>query len=256
MIIPDHCKGYSEVLEWDPGDEDKRAMTMTQLALGISLRDDATFANYYTQANLACVSSLQAITSGVGDASVYLSGVEGAGKTHLLQAACHHAQLLGRTIAYVPMTDKEWYTSAVLEDLERRDLICIDDLDAIAGDRVWEVAFFDLYNRVKQAGKHIIFSASTQLQSSCFQLMDLRSRLAWGLVYHLSPLNDEEKLAALQLRARNRGLILSADVMHFLMNRYSRHMTDLFRALDKLDKASLMMQRRVTIPFVKEILKI
>lgn len=231
-------------------------MTMTQLALGISLRDDATFANYHTQANLACVASVQAIANGAGDTSIYLSGIKGSGKTHLLQAACHHAQLQKLTIAYIPMMEKEWYTIDVLENLEQRDVICIDDIDAIAGEPLWEEAFFDLYNRVKQAGKHIIFSASTQLQASSYQLMDLRSRLAWGLVYHLSPLSDEEKLAAVKLRARNRGLILTTDVMNFLMNRYSRHMTDLFRAVDKLDKASLMMQRRVTIPFVKDILKI
>ncbi len=87
-------------------------------------------------------------------------------------------------------------------------------------------------------------------------LADLKSRLTTGLILQLHDLNDNDKIAALQIHARQHGLDLSVDVGHFLLKRYSRALPALLSLLEQLDLASLAAQRRLTIPFVKEVLKL
>ncbi|MER2890704.1 DnaA inactivator Hda, partial [Escherichia coli] len=87
-------------------------------------------------------------------------------------------------------------------------------------------------------------------------LPDLASRLDWGQIYKLQPLSDEDKLQALQLRAKQRGFELPEDVGRFLLKRLDREMRTLFDTLDQLDRASITAQRKLTIPFVKDILKL
>ncbi len=231
-------------------------MSTEQLTLSVSLRDDATFSNYFTQENAFAVRALQELAQAKGESSIYLWGKTGTGRSHLLQAICHEAQAGAFVASYLPLSEHAFLDPAMCEGLESMDIICIDDVDAIAGQKVWEEALFHLFNRVRSANKHIVFAATAALQDNPITLPDLRSRLAWGLTYQLKPLTDEEKVAALNLRAGNRGINIPLDVAQFLFNRYSRDMNDLFAALDKLDQASLSEQRKITIPFIKQILKI
>lgn len=231
-------------------------MTETQLTLSISLRDDATFANYYSLENLGLVEQLQTMATGKGEQSIFIWGAQATGKSHLLQAVCHEADSQGLTSAYLPLRDHIFLSPDMCENLEIMDLICIDDLESIAGQTVWEVALFHLFNRVKDAGHRIIFSADKNVSELGIQLPDLRSRLTWGLNYQIKPLTDEEKLAALKLRARHRGMSLPLDVTQFILNHYSRDMSRLFSALDTLDKLSLAEHRKLTIPFVKTALRL
>ena len=88
------------------------------------------------------------------------------------------------------------------------------------------------------------------------QLPDLASRLTWGEVYQLAPLNDKQKIDVLQKAAYQRGIELPDETANFLFKRLERDMKTLFNALEKLDQASLQAQRKLTIPFVKEILSL
>ena len=86
-------------------------------------------------------------------------------------------------------------------------------------------------------------------------LADLHSRLAGSLVLYLRPLRDEDKAAALRLQARQRGMEMSAEVGVYLLRRCPRDMAALFSLLDVLDRATLAAQRKLTVPFVKEVLR-
>ena len=83
---------------------------------------------------------------------------------------------------------------------------------------------------------------------------DLRSRLGWGLIYQLKVLDDQQRLQALQLRARQRGCEMPYETGRYLMRRLPRNMAALFDLLDQLDEASLVAQRKLTVPFVKSVL--
>ncbi len=225
----------------------------TQLALPLGLRDDATFDNFYKGVNEHCNAALISAASGLDYPFIYLWGQVGAGRTHLLQAACCDATQKNRTSLYLPLATPE-LTPQILHDLEHINLVCIDDIDAIAQNKPWEEALFYLYNRIRDTGQTLIIAGAHPPQRLGLGLPDLASRLAWGVVFQVHILSDEDKLAALAMRAKLRGLVLSDEVGQFLLRRCPRSMSELFAILDTLDKASLQAQRKLTIPFVKSVL--
>lgn len=224
----------------------------TQLTLSVTLRDEATFDNYVTD-NQALVYDLRAMAAGAGEQSLFLFGPEGTGKTHLLEATCVAAYAKSRQAHFLPL-GKATLAPACLEDLEHADLVCIDDVHIVLQDRDWEEALFHFYNRAKATGCRMVFSSRSPLNSLSFTLPDLQSRLAWGLIYGIKTPNDEERRAILQWRAHQRGLKLPDPVVNYLMHRYSRHVGELLLALDKLDRASLMLKQGITLNLVKAVL--
>jgi DnaA family protein len=227
---------------------------IVQLPLGISLRDSATFANYFAGENVEIVEYLQQHSGMREEPCVYLWGGAGTGKTHLLQAACHSVASRDMTTAYLPLSQAEEFLPAILEGMAELSLVCVDDIDAIAGKDDWEKALFHLYNRMRETGNHLMIAGSGSPASLGIRLPDLASRLAWGAVFHLHQLNDEEKILALQLRATAKGMDMPGDVARFLLNRCRRDMPALYSMLDRLDQISLSAQRRLTIPFIKEFM--
>lgn len=225
---------------------------LNQLSLRMWLRESATFANYVAGSNLQVITALQQACSGGSERFIYLWGSDGVGKSHLLQAACHAAAEHGSV--YLPLSEPG-LAPEMLEGLEQMAVVAVDNIDAIAGQREWETALFHLYNRIRDQGHGVLLIAANQpLAAVAIKLPDLRSRLAWGLVFQLHTLSDAEKLAALQQRARQRGFELSEEVGRYLLRHYQRDMSALFELLELLDQRSLAQQRRLTIPFVKEVI--
>jgi len=226
-----------------------------QVPLGLS-KDEATFANYYAGKNTHIVEELKAAATGVGEQIIYLYGAYGLGCSHLLQATCHYAHQQKVQSVYLPLSELRQYSPDMLLGLERYPLLCVDDLHKVAGESEWEEALFHLFNRIRDAGGRMIFAANDVPQSLSLHLPDLISRLSWGLVYELLPLTNQEKLSVFSMRAHKRGIHLPDEVGKYILTHYSRHMGALFNALDMLDRATLAAQRRLTIPFVKEVLEI
>jgi DnaA family protein len=222
-----------------------------QLPLQIRFRDDTTFAEFVRGRNAEAVQHLQH-AFGAGQ-SVYLWGAAGTGKTHLLQAACRLAAGRGEPVVYVPLRQRDEYSPALLEGLEALALVSIDDIDAVAGAAAWEAALFHLFNRVRERGGRLAISGAASPRALGLGLPDLATRLAWGLVFQLHALDDEEKAQALRLRARARGMEMPEAVARYLLQRHARDMGALFALLERLDRASLAAQRRLTVPFVREV---
>ncbi|MFE1813707.1 DnaA regulatory inactivator Hda [Pseudomonas sp. 1D4] len=232
-------------------------MKPIQLPLGVRLRDDATFANYYPGANAAALGYVERLCepdAGWTESLIYLWGAEGVGRSHLQQAACLRFEQRGEQAVYLPLADLVQYGTAILDNLEQCELVCLDDLDAVAGRADWEEALFHLFNRLRDAGRKLLLAANTAPRELRIALPDLKSRLTLALIFQLHALSDEDKLRALQLRASRRGLHLTEEVGRFIMTRGSRNMSVLFDILERLDQASLQAQRKLTIPFLKETL--
>jgi DnaA family protein len=225
-----------------------------QLLLGLALRESARFDCFHAGANGEPVLALRQAAGGSGEGFVYISGATGTGKTHLLQAACRLAGDAGRSGTYLPLALHAELDPAMLAGLEAMELVCLDDVDAPAGDAAWEHALFDLFNRVRAAGTTLLAAGRERPERAGFALPDLASRLAWGVTYTLHPPAEADVLAALTLRARARGLDLPGATAHFLMRRLPRDLATAFDLLDRLDEASLAEQRRLTVPFVKSVL--
>ena len=225
-----------------------------QLTLPVGLRDDATFANFYGQQNVELLAHLAKMACGTGEQYLYFWGQAGVGRSHLLQAVCHQAVATMQTCFYLPLACKEVSNPQILEGLEQIQVVCIDDVDLIAGIPAWEEALFHFYNCIQITGNRLIVTAQHPAPHLNLQLADLVSRLNAGLSLHLPDLTDDEKLQALQLRAKARGINLSSAVGKYLLLHCSRSLAHLFQILQRLEEASLIAKHRLTIPFVKAVL--
>ncbi|MDO8596934.1 MAG: DnaA regulatory inactivator Hda [Sulfuricaulis sp.] len=230
-----------------------------QLALNLRLKDGSSFSNFLPGPNREALERLRTAVVAAAtrekalDKMLFLWGTEGCGKSHLLQAACRLAQELGMAPVYVPLAEAAELSPSLLEGAEQAALDCLDDMERVAGRTDWEAALFSLTERMRTTGGMQVCAANLPPGRLGLRLPDLTSRLAWGTVYALQPLGDAEKLEAVRLRARNRGFEMPEDVVQYILSRYPRDMRSLFDLLDRIDRASLTHQRRVTIPFLREL---
>lgn len=232
-------------------------MVTEQIPLRFAWQDGLSFENFFSneslKSNAEAIHHLQKMVVGETSAEqfLFLWGFSNAGKSHLLQAACQQASDSGLSVAYLPLIDIGNLDPEMFSGLEQMSLVCIDDVQALAGNDLCEEALFHLYNRMREAGNKMIVAGDVAPNALPIKLADLQSRLSWGPVFHLQELNDENKIAALQLRANIRGFELTEEVGQFLIRRSARDMSSLFALLDKLDEASLAQHRKLTIPFVR-----
>ena len=228
--------------------------TPKQIPFRFQLDSDASFANFFVAAkNAAAVYALKNQLEPAGEEVIYLWGAEGVGRSHLLQAAAHYAIEHDASAIYIPLSDVLSFAAAdILENLELQNIICLDELDSIGGNPDWEQALFHFYNRVRDSGHRLLLAAAVPPNEIKVQLADLKSRLTWGVTFHLHPLSDEEKVQALQLRGAERGIEVTSEVANYILHRSARGINDLFKRLEELDDASLAEQRKLTIPFVKQ----
>ncbi len=225
-----------------------------QLPLNLSLRDGASFENFYAVRNAEAVARLTAAAQAAPiDRTLFIWGESACGKTHLLQATCRLADQHGKRCAYIPFSLAAELSTGILDEMEQHALVCLDDLHCIAGEERWEAALFGLYERLRAAGGALIASASATPGHLGLRMPELATRLAGGIVYHLQPLSDADKLIVLRRRAQSRGLQMPEEVARYVLHRYPRDLQALFRLLDRLDRASLAEQRRLTIPFIRSL---
>ncbi len=212
------------------------------------LRTHAVFESFWPGHNGEAVAALRAPSA----APLWLWGAGGSGKTHLLQAVCAAA---GEAAAYFPLSSSPALPPEALQGFELTRVLCLDDVDAVAGDPAWERALFRLFNEAAELRTRLIFAATVPPRQSDWRLEDWRSRAAACIVYQLRELDDDGRIEALRLRAAQRGLQLPYETSEYLLKRMPRDLRSLFEILDQLDEASLIAQRRLTIPFIRAALE-
>ena len=226
-----------------------------QLPLTFEPRERYTFNAFVAGQDQLAVDLIRQMASGEGETQILVWADQGHGKSHLLQAACNLASQSQMTVCYLPAREIIDSSTQLFEGLEQLDMVCLDDIDVMMQSAEWEEALFDLINRIRDAGKSLLLAANKSPESCAMYLADLRSRLSWGPVFHLHELDDEDKVTAMQKRADQSGLEMTDNVANYLLTHYPRDLFDLFERLDHLDKASMAMQRRLTIPFIKSVLE-
>lgn len=230
------------------------SIAQNQLTLRLSPKDifrldNFLFSNPELEHAVREFCSLQSVDS------LYLWGETGSGKSHLLIAITEQLIQSGHQVVYQSLAEMLSSSSAqVLDTFDHADVICLDDLDAIAGHADWEEALFHCFNRRREASKQIVLASHFNPNQLNIQLADLRSRLATSLVYQLQFTDDNDKQAALMLQAQSRGLQLPEEVAQYLLRRHGRDMPKLMQILQQLDAASLEAQRKLTVPFVRQTL--
>jgi len=230
-----------------------------QLAFALTGNDKASFENYWAGKSVELVNVIKASAEIIEPVSadkprvIYFYGSSGVGKSHLLFAALRHAKELNAKTSYLSLSDA-YVSPDMLAVVDVHNLVCIDDVDAWAGDKEKERALFSMFEQIKHAGGQLLLSSTRPPEAAEFVIPDLVSRLSSGLIYPLHELDDEQRFEALKVRAKARGLSISDDSVRYLMSRSPRDTSELFELLDKIDHASLVEQRRVTIPFLQSLL--
>jgi DnaA family protein len=230
---------------------------MEQLPLGVRWRDQSVFESFFAGPNTLAVEQLRDLhrDGHARPATLWIWGPEASGKSHLLQAVCAQTGAAGGRAAYFPLRDPALATPAALSGCEQLDVVCIDDVDVAAGHAAWERALFGLYLELAEHQRHLVFAARSPPAAMAWELADLRSRLTAALILQLKPLNEDEQVSALRLRAALRGLELPDETASYLLRRCARDLRTLCLLLDTLDTAALAAQRRLTVPFIKQVIE-
>ncbi len=228
-----------------------------QLVLAIGTQTQNTFSYFYAGPNSSLCRGLEEwLNKPRQEFCYYIWGKAGSGRTHLLQACCHAAQEQGLSTIYIPLKQYAQLHVSIFDGLEQLQFIAIDDIDTIAGVEQWEESLLYLYERLKVQPARLLVSSDQPPTHLRYRLADLTSRFSLSLVFHLKALDDEDMVAAMQLRARQQGWKLNKEVASFLVHRAPRDPHTVFALVDQLSEVSLQQQRRLTIPFVKSVLSL
>lgn len=229
-------------------------LSTPQMALPLAHSDKASFDNYWVGDNYELVTALRSIVLQDDPKLLYFYGPASAGKSHLLFAAMRLAKQENVQISYLALSD-EHVNPKMLAVLAVQGLVIIDDIDAWAGDEDKERALFTLFEQIKHASGQLIVTSVNPPDISGFVIRDLVSRLLSGLLYGLHELSEEQQFDAVKMRANQRGLLISDETVKYLLKRSSRDSRELFDILERIDQASLVEKRRITIPFIQSLFK-
>lgn len=232
---------------------DAEAGGRRQLQLDVRREDPCVFENFYNGSNADVVSALRSVIGREGGAPFWLWGAPATGKTHLLLASVRAATDEGLTSAYLPA--HAGFRPDALDALRKIDLLCIDDADRIAGAAPVEEAMGALCRELERQGSRLVLAASSTPRGAGFRRDDMRTRLASGQIWKLLPLTDEERLEAVQLRVRSRGIRLPEATARFLMRRVRRNPSDVFVLVDRLAALAASRSKQLTVPFVRLALR-
>jgi DnaA family protein len=238
------------------------AQVTNQLSLPVSIKETETFESFVEGQNNQVCDHLKQLFEQLQSNKLehwltYLFSENEVGKSHLLYAMCQKAELDDVSCIYLNFEQLDELTPEMLMGLEHYSIICLDDVHLLENSQKWQIALFDLINRVKELNSSCLIMTGNQPANLLpMQLADLLSRLSWGINFQLLSLTDEQRQQALIIRAELRGMNLPKEVAKFLVNHWQRDMSALLNSLDQLDEQSLQQQRMLTIPFVKSILDI
>ncbi len=228
---------------------------MRQLPLGVRIPDREVFESFLPARNQQVLEHAAQVASGETTAVTWICGPASAGKTHLLQAVCSRASETGGRAGYFPLAQLASLGTGVLDGLSLLECACVDDLDRVVGELEWERALFGLMREVQETEVRLIVAAKSPPALLSWKLPDIGSRFTAAVIFQLRELNDLEQQQALQLRARLRGFELPDDTSRWLQRRFPRDMRTMCELLDTLDEAALVAQRRLTVPFIRSVLK-
>ena len=222
---------------------------MNQLGLPISLDSKMLLDNFI--ANSELVNLIHQLFQDKKASEIYVYGLTGQGKTHVLQGVVLKALARDKNAIYIDCIDS--FPEHLLDFIDQLSFISLDNVDLISTEK--QEIFFDLYNRARQAGVVILVSGSS-LPADLTVMKDLKTRLSLAAVYKLEALNDELTMDVLNKQMNDRNLTIDSKIYEYLFKNYFRDLNTLVSAMNELDKASLQSKKAISIPFVKTVLQL
>ncbi len=230
-------------------------MNSIQFPLQFEFQANKGFETFYSGCNKPIVTALKNLVVGSGDAHIFLYGGIGYGKSHLLQSCCQLASQHEINSFYYSFKPNTLPTLGMFEGLEQVKLVCFDNIDAIAGHLDLEQEFLNFLNQHLANNYRWVLSARQNPENIAIKLPDLKQYLNLGTLLKLADFANDDSVAALIYKASYMGITITPKVGNFLINHYASDLASLWVLLGQLDKATLSAQRKLTIPFLKQILE-
>jgi len=223
---------------------------MNQLGLPFSLDSKMLLDNFVGKKNQQILDFISQLSTQKAPSVVYVYGGKSSGRTHLLQGCAFAALKEKLEVTYIDFNQD--LPDGVMDNLESLDWVCLDNVNCLNENQQQEL--FDLYNRSVQTQVKLIMSGD--LPTELNLLKDLKTRLSLATIFHLESLDDDSKKEVIQSKMKNRNIAIENKVYDYLFKYYSRNLTDLLKAIDCLDEASLQQKNNITIPLIKQVLSI
>ena len=188
------------------------------------------------------------------DDDLFLYGIKKSGKSFLLQSVCNFYASKNKSSLYIPIAEVMKYGISFMDSLDNLDVICIDDIDLINSNKEWEIAIFNLINDCLISKCRLIFSSSLNPSSIKFDLKDLISRIKKIDHVELFPVSEDKLNDALIFICNLRSINLGEKEINYLVTYSKRNISDLINIINKLDKTSMQLKRKITIPLIKEVI--
>lgn len=224
-----------------------------QILLDLDPRRPDRFEDFVTGPNSAAVGAVRRLLDEPGQC-LFLHGSRGSGKSHLLNALCHQARQAGLAAYCLALKHVPAGAAEGLAGLDGFDLVCIDDIDCVAGQRDWELALFSCFNAIRRANGRLLVSSAQPLKRLAFELPDLASRLAWGVRLPLHQPEEADRLHILQRRASSLQIDIPGEVFAYLLRHGQRDTASLIQALEELRAEAFSAKRRITVPLARRVL--
>ncbi|HFC29672.1 MAG TPA: hypothetical protein ENJ44_01375 [Oceanospirillales bacterium] len=223
-----------------------------QLPLRFKSNENKTFENFLVGNNASTLSSLATFLDS-DESLFYLWGTSGAGKTHILQALCNRMNQTNKQA--VILQAQELNSRQNVSLVEMFDLVCVDDAQMIANDKILEEALFFWINEIRAVHKKIIIAANISTHSKEWQLPDLISRIQSGRTHEIHALERADTMSVFITLAKKDGLILESKIIKYIENNCPMNLKFLANLIKKMDQMTLAEKKQLTIPFLKKILQ-
>lgn len=217
---------------------------MNQLILDFDSEDYPGFDAFLGRANTELIHMLQL----PHEQFIYVWGEKGVGKSHLLRAWVSQAAKAGYQAYYIDAA-----STPLTEQVFDADYLAVDQIEKL--NAAEQDCLFTLFNRYRNNGEgHLLCSADVP-PAYLTMREDLRTRMAYCLVYEVLPLSDQEKIEALASIAHSRNLNIDTEIFHYLLNYWERDMDSLMAILNTLIEYSITIKKPMTLPLVRSLLK-
>jgi len=220
---------------------------MRQLALELASPPAPTLDNFVTGANAEVVAALRALVGGApAERFIYLWGAPGSGRSHLLRAVLKSLSDAGRRVRLYGLGE-----TPLADEVD--EVVGVDDVQTLDGQA--QINLFNIFNDLKESSGVLVVTGDCPPARLSLRA-DLLTRLAWGLVYEVHALSEDDRRAAVLDYANARGFMLPPEVSDYLLARVPRDLSSLRVLVDTLDRVSMEQKRAVTVPLAREVLQL
>lgn len=191
---------------------------------------------------------------------IYLHGLSGAGKTHLLMAVAKAQSDLGKKVIF---TRAETFTDHVVAAIRagemvkfrsayrNTDLLIVDDVHLFSRKGATQEEFFHTFNTLHMSGKQILLSSKCTPQELHEIEPRLVSRFEWGIVLPLEVAKEKGITPLLQKKAAALNYPLPSKVGEFLIESFVSGPKAVMRALEALILRSHIQEHGTNRPLFR-----